>query len=363
MKVLLIDDVHEVLTKGLMEAGWDVDYQPNLKKEDFIQALEISKPTGLVVRSKLNIEAEHLRRMKSLGVKWIARAGAGVDNIDVETANLLGITLIHAVGANADAVAEHMVGMLLSLRHNLYRSHNEVMQFQWNREKNRGFEIRGKTLGIIGYGHTGSKLAEKLSGFGMKILAYDKYNPIPAQHHEFKVTDLISHVRDSIVSENEFVFFDEDTVDSVKEFTSPEDKIKINKRFTHGVRGVELEELMRESDIISFHVPLTEETRGWVDDEFLESCKQGMLLLNGSRGEVVRLKSVLKYLQNNKLSGFAADVLEVEPPSKMDVDTRKVLEKLGAFSNVMFSPHIAGWTVESYRQISEYLLYKVLNNK
>lgn len=371
MKVLFIDDVHEILTQGLLQAGWEVDYQPNLKKEDFLQALHISQPKGVVVRSKLNIESLHLNQMKQLGVEWIARAGAGVDNIDVEYAERVGIRLIHAVGANADSVAEHMVGMLLSLRHNLYRSHSEVLQFQWNREKNRGVEIHGKTVGIIGYGHTGSKLAQKLSGFGMRILAYDKYDPIslemdlasPERKPANWVENTLSNEEKLEFQDNEITSREKEIKSPAKEITSPEILQNREKRFTQNVIGVELQELMRESDIISFHVPLTEETRDWVNDEFLEACKPGLVLLNGSRGEVVQLKSVLKYLENNKLSAFAADVLEVEPPSKMDTNTREVFEKLGAFSNVMFSPHIAGWSVESYRQISEYLLRKILNYK
>jgi D-3-phosphoglycerate dehydrogenase len=330
MKVLLIDDVHEILTDGLKNAGFDVDYQPDLDKEDFFIALKKSKPTGIVVRSKLNIQLKHLQAMKELGVEWIARAGAGVDNIDVEAAEQLGIRLIHAIGANADSVAEHMVGMLLGLRHNLYRSHTEVLKFQWNREKNRGFEIKGKTVGIIGYGHTGSKLAEKLSGFGVRILAYDKYNPVE--------------------SNSELTF------EMLPEITSPE----TGKRFTDGVLGVELDVLKRESDIISFHVPLTVETRNWVNDEFFEGCKSGLVLLNGSRGEVIQLKSVLNAIETGTLGGFAADVLEVEPPIKMNAELCGVFEKLGSFSNVMFSPHIAGWSTESYRQISEVLLRKIL---
>lgn len=364
MKVLFIDDVHEILTQGLLQAGWEVDYQPNLIKEDFLQALHISKPNGVVVRSKLNIESLHLNQMKQLGVEWIARAGAGVDNIDVEYAERVGIRLIHAVGANADSVAEHMVGMLLSLRHNLYRSHSEVLQFQWNREKNRGVEIHGKTVGIIGYGHTGSKLAQKLSGFGVKILAYDKYDPITSDldlsSPERKTANWVEN---TVSIEKKLEFLDNEITSREKEIASPKILQNKEKRFTQNVKGVELQELMRESDIISFHVPLTDETRYWVNDEFLEGCKPGLVLLNGSRGEVVQLKSVLKYLENNKLSAFAADVLELEPPSKMDSDTREVFEKLGTFSNVMFSPHIAGWSVESYRQISEYLLTKILNNK
>ncbi len=330
MKVLLIDDVHPILTDGLRNAGFEVDYQPDLKKEEFLSMLEISRPQGVVVRSKLNVESRHLKAMKEAGVEWIARAGAGVDNIDVEAAEKLGIRLIHAIGANADSVAEHMVGMLLALRHNLYRSHSEVLQYQWNREKNRGFEIKGKTIGIIGYGHTGSKLAEKLSGFGVRILAYDKYNPVG--------------------SNSELTF------EMQPEMTSPETE----KRFTNGVQGVNLEVLKRESDIISFHVPLTVETRNWVNDEFFEGCKSGLVLLNGSRGEVIQLKSVLNAIETGTLGGFAADVLEVEPPIKMNAELCGVFEKLGSFSNVMFSPHIAGWSIESYRQISEVLLRKIL---
>ncbi len=358
MKVLLIDDVHPILTDGLKTAGFEVDYQPDLKKEEFLSLLEISRPKGVVVRSKLNIESRHLEAMKAVGVEWIARAGAGVDNIDVAAAEALGITLIHAIGANADSVAEHMVGMLLALRHNLYCSHSEVLQYQWNREKNRGFEIKGKTVGIIGYGHTGSKLAEKLSGFGVRILAYDKYNPVLSLS-ECVPTSEMKSVSESASekSSKADLTFGKELWDRT-ELASPETE----KRFTHGVQGVDLDVLKRESDIISFHVPLTVETRNWVNDEFFEGCKSGMVLMNGSRGEVVQLKSVLTALKMGKLGGFAADVLEVEPPIKMDEEGRLVFEKLAAFSNVMFSPHIAGWSIESYRQISEVLLRKILNS-
>ncbi len=365
MKVLLIDDVHEVLTIGLLQAGWEVDYQPNLKKEEFLHALKASQPNGVVVRSKLNMKSTHLDEMKRVGVEWIARAGAGVDNIDVEYASRIGIKLIHAVGANADSVAEHMVGMLLSLRHNLYRSHAEVLQFQWNREKNRGVEIHGKTLGIIGYGQTGSKLAQKLSGFGMKILAYDKYHPVLNENTtqdggHLPGSNRLSNEDEHGLKQSKFgVESNHDVNGNLISQKNPKSHTE-EVRFTNQVKGVELEVLKRESDIISFHVPLTDETRNWVNDDFLEGCKPGLVLLNGSRGEVVQLKSVLKHLENNKLSGFAADVLEVEPPSKMDDHTREIFEKLGTFSNVMFSPHIAGWSVESYRQISEYLLRKIM---
>ncbi len=351
--MLFIDDVHEVLTIGLENAGYVVEYQPDLKKEDFTAKLEEVRPIGVVVRSKLNLDAEYLKVMKQLGVVWIARAGAGVDNIDVEFAESVEIKLFHAVGANADSVAEHMIGMLLTLRHNLYRSHSEVLNFQWNRERNRGTEVFGKTVGIIGYGHTGSKFAEKISGFGVKVLAYDKYNPILTKKMDLEGKENIQLRVTSPETEKSM----ED-----KEFQLLEKYQFEENRFIGNVEGVELDELLKRSDIISFHVPLTDETRNWVNDDFLIKCKRGLVLLNGSRGEVVELHSVLRYLEQGFLGGFAADVLEVEPPSKMNDHTREVFEKLGKLSNVMFSPHIAGWSIESYRQISEYLLRKILNS-
>lgn len=306
-KVLIVDDVHQLLVHGLITENFDVHYRPDLKENEVINFIQEVGFEGLVIRSKMYLNRDFFDRCGSL--EWVARAGAGMDNIDVEAAYECGVHLMNSENANSDAVGEQTLAMLLAIQTNLVKSHNEVIQFQWDREGNRGFELKGKTVGIIGYGNTGMAVAEKLSGFGVEILAYDKYKS--------KFTD-------------------------------------------NNVTEVNLDELMDKSDVISLHIPLTKETENFVDDSFINRVSKPFILLNLSRGKIVDIQSVVKFLESGKLIGFGADVLPVEPPSKSNEIDRKMLQKLFDFRNVVLSPHVGGWTIESYEKISQILLFNIL---
>ena len=306
-KVLIVDDVHQLLVHGLIAENFDVYYRPDLKEDEIVNLIQSVGFEGLVIRSKMYLDEHFFNQCD--GIRWVARAGAGMDNIDENAAKNAGVFLMNSENANSDAVGEQTLAMLLAIHTNLVKSHNEVTDFQWNREANRGFELKGKTVGIIGYGNTGMAVAQKLSGFGVEILAYDKYKS--------KFTD--------------------------------------NK-----VTEVDLDKLMDKSDVISMHVPLTEETENMVDENFINRVKKPFVLLNLSRGKVVDLQSVVSFLGSGKLIGFGADVLPTEPPSKANEIERKLLQKLFDFKNVVLSPHVGGWTIESYEKISQVLLVNIL---
>jgi D-3-phosphoglycerate dehydrogenase len=241
---------------------------------------------------------------------FIGRGGAGLDNIDERACAERNITLFNAAGANADAVGEQTLAMLLSLFTNLHKADAEVRRGIWDREGNRGLELAGRTVGIIGFGHTGSAFARKLSGLGVRVLAYDKYAPAAEGL---------------------------------------------------GVEPCELVNLLSESDIVSFHVPLTPETRFWVNDAFIDSLSRPIWLLNLSRGEVVDTAAVWRAMQSGKIRGFAADVLEREPPMALGSPIAETLRAMSADYRCVLAPHIGGWTHESYRKISEELLHKSLS--
>ena len=308
-KILIIDDVYESLVNGLLAAGHEVYYEPEILGIDVCTRCADLVVDGLIVRSKLQIDDTFFSLVPSL--KWIGRAGAGVDNIDEKSAVERGIKLFHAAGANADSVAEHVMGMLLAFRHKLLSSHISVISGQWNREGHRGFELKGKTIGIIGYGYTGSALARRLRGFDVNILAYD--------------------------------------------------------RFKQGfgnecVREVDFTEVISHADVISFHVPLTELTRNWVDENFILGCKNGVILINASRGEVFDIQSLKSSFDEGKIGGLILDVYPQEPPLKADNELSQYFQQLCKNSNVMFSPHVAGWSQESYQNISNVLLSKILTD-
>ena len=306
-KVLIVDDVHQCLVHGLIAENFDVHYRPDLNQNEIVSFIQSIGFEGLVIRSKMYLDQAFFEQCGS--IEWIARAGAGMDNIDEDAAQNAGVYLMNSENANSDAVGEQTLGMLLAIHTNLVKSHNEVVQFQWDREGNRGFELKGKTVGIIGYGNTGMSVAQKLIGFGVEILAYDKYKT---------------------------KFSDEN------------------------VTEVDLSRLLDKSDVISLHIPLTKETENLVDDNFINNVKKPFILLNLSRGKIVDIQSVVKFLNSGKLIGFGADVLPTEPPSKSNEIDRKMLQKLFDFKNVILSPHIGGWTIESYERISQFLLVKIL---
>ena len=311
-KILVVDDVFESLLKGLEQhLGAEIHYIHDISPEKIPQKLSENNYTGLVVRSKIRISRDLISYVPSL--QWIARAGSGIDNIDAEIVEDPNITVINADGANAQSVAEHVLGMILAFQHRLLQSDQHVRSGEWDREAHRGTEIQGKTIGIVGVGHTGSALAKVLSGFGAHVIGYDKY------------------------------------------------KLDFE---TDYVKKVGFETLCEQSDIISFHVPLSDETHSLIGSEFFGQLSRKPLIINASRGKVMDLDAAISALGKKQISGLCLDVLPDEPPLKNDSDyNTKSYRRLFEFDDVMFSPHVAGWSKESYRKISDRLLENILKFK
>jgi D-3-phosphoglycerate dehydrogenase len=306
MKILAIDDLHHFFEDTLISHGCVVDYKLDIHSKT--ELIEIIKNYDvLAVRSKFYIDKEIIDTLPEGFV--IARAGAGMDNIDEVYCLQKNIRLVNAPEGNRDAVAEHVIGMLLSKYRNILKSHKEICNKQWLREENRGIELKGKTIGIIGFGNTGSTLAKKLSGFEMNILAYDKY---------------LSEIKDK------------------------------------NVKQVSIKEIISESDIISLHVPLTSETRHMINADFLNALEKTPFLINASRGKVIKTSDLVQALKNGKILGAALDVLENERLETLDTDENQVFNELITDERVLLTSHIAGWTFESYQRISEVLVQKLL---
>lgn len=304
MKILIADSMHPSLFEMLRDEGWDYSYHPEFRREDILT--NISGYEGLVIRSKTNVDEEMLSSATQL--RFIARAGAGLDLIDLEAAAKRDIEVFHAGKGNRDAVAEHALGMLLALFNNILRADRQVRSGTWDREGNRGVELMNKTVGIIGYGNNGSATAQRLNGFGCRVLAYDKYR---------------DNYGDAYATESS------------------------------------MEEIMQEADVLSLHIPLTEITRYLVNDDFVENFAKPFYLLNLSRGETVSLNAVVTGLKSGKILGACLDVLENEKINKLTSAQQEAFDYLRASDNVVLTPHIAGWTHESYVRINEVLVEQI----
>lgn len=304
MRFLVVDKMHDSLLPLLAEIGIDADYCPNISKSEI--AIELPNYHGLIVRSKVFVDEQLLEKCYEL--KYICRAGAGIDNLDVDYIKSRGIEIINAPEGNRNAVAEHCLGLVFSLLNNIVKSHNEVGNYTWDREGNRGHEIVGKTFGIIGYGFMGSAVASKFQHLDCKIIVYDKY---------------------------------------LKGFG------------TDLIKEVSLEQLFDETDILSIHVPLTPETKFMVDEEFLLKFKKKIWLINTSRGEILSLNGLVTQLETGKVRGAALDVLENEKINTFIGSHKEKFDKLVKMSNVITTPHVAGWTFESYKKINTVLVEKL----
>ncbi|MDP9080371.1 MAG: 2-hydroxyacid dehydrogenase [Bacteroidota bacterium] len=294
--ILIVDDIHPVFMEMAEAKGYHCDYQPKITAAEALQI--ISDYAGLVIRSKFLLNRQYLDAAKNL--RFICRAGAGMDNIDEPYAAEKNITLINAPEGNMDAVGEHAVGLLLSLMNNFNRADAEIRTGSWLREANRGYELKGRTVGIVGYGHMGSSFAKKLSGFGVDVIAYDKY------------------------------------------------KTGFSDRYA---REVSMEEIVKHSDVLSLHVPLTRETQYLISEEFLFHFRKPIFFINTSRGKTAQVRAVLNAIKQGKILGAGLDVLEVEKfPALAEQEWFEELKQSG---KVILTPHVAGWTFESYRKISE----------
>jgi D-3-phosphoglycerate dehydrogenase len=305
MNILIIDEMHPSIIPLLENEGFRVDYRPEISRPE-IEVI-IHQYHGLIIRSKTTMDRPLLEKASQL--RFIGRAGAGLDKIDVDYLEGRNIPLYNAPEGNRDAVAEHAIGMLLALFNHIPRADRQVREKIWNREQNRGEELSGKTVGIFGYGHMGQTFAKKLRGFDVKVLAYDKYK---------------SGFGSEFVEESSF------------------------------------ERVQEESDILSVHVPLTSETRNFFTLDVINAFKKPFYLINTARGEVISFETLNEALESGKLKGALLDVLEKEKLDKLEPSQEKAFQRLAQKTNVLFSPHVAGWTFQSYEKINKVLVGKLL---
>lgn len=301
-KILIVDDLHPAFKESATKLGYEVHDQPLITRAETLAI--IRDYIGIAVRTKFLIDRELMEAAPNL--QFIARAGAGLDNIDESFAKQRNIELLNAPEGNMDAVGEHATGLLLGLMNNFRNADTEVRNGIWDREGNRGYELKGRTVGIIGYGFMGRSFAKKLSGFDVNVIAYDKYKT--------GFTDAYA-------------------------------------------REVSMEEIVKHSDVLSLHIPLTPETRQLVNEEYLLHFRKPIFFINTARGEIVNTKAVLSAIKNNKIIAAGLDVLEVEKfPALAAQDWFNDLKSSG---KVILTPHVGGWTFESYRKISEVLAEKL----
>jgi len=305
-KVLIASPVHPVLFQGLKDLGYELVVTEQITQEEAM--VQLADCVGVVTSTRLLLDRRLLDAAPAL--RWIGRMGSGMEVIDVPYAMEKGIVCFSSPEGNANAVAEHAVGLLISLTKKIGTSHQEVKQGHWLREENRGTELEGKTLGIIGFGHTGRALARKLSGFDMQLLAFDKYH---------RPADLCG-----------------------AQFCDSLDRI------------------FREATILSFHVPLKDDTIYYLNDAFIERMEHQFLLINTSRGAVVETAALLGGLASGKILGAGLDVLEEEPLQKMNPVLRARVETLLGLPQVIITPHIAGYSNEALFKMSKVLLERIV---
>jgi len=308
-KVLITDTIHECIIPILANGGFEVDYLPGLTREEILKRLK--HYIGVIIRSKTPADREFMDA-GAPKLKFIARSGAGMDQVDLEYAKELGITLLNAPEGNRDAVAEHAIGMLLLLINKLRLADAQVRASIWDREGNRGIELMGKTFALIGYGFMGTAVSKRLTGFGCNVIAYDKYK---------------SGYGNELVKEST------------------------------------LDEIYDQADIVSFHVPLTPETKFYVNDAFIGKFRKNIILLNTARGEIIPLETLVKNLKSGKIKAAGLDVLENERMDALSPQQKSLMNELSTMDQVILTPHVAGWTVESYIKISETLGRKILGLK
>nr|WKN35335.1 2-hydroxyacid dehydrogenase [Tunicatimonas sp. TK19036] len=303
-KCLIVDKMHDSIVPLLNDIGFEAEYLPTITRQEVLE--QISEYDGLIVRSKLMIDRELIERATRL--TFVARAGAGLDQLDEIALNERDISILNAPEGNRDALAEHTIGMLLNLFNHISVADRQIREGKWDREGNRGIELMGKTVGLIGYGFMGQAFAQRLSSFGVTVLAYDKY------------------------------------------------KQNYSDAFA---REASMDELYSQADILSLHVPLTEETQFLVDENYLSRFDKNIFLVNTARGKVIRLKSLVDALESGKVRGAALDVLENEKINSLTKEQQNSFNYLRQSERVVFTPHVAGWTFESYEKINLTLVRKI----
>ena len=301
-RVLITADIDNYLQQRFEALGYLVDVKPEIERDELFGI--IAEYSILIITTYTKVDAELID--KATNLKIVGRVGSGMENVDVEYCETKNISCVNSPEGNGNAVGEHCLAILLNLLNNITKANNELKQNIFLREENRGEELDGKTIGIIGYGFTGNAFAKKLRGFDVEILVYDKYK-IPT---------------DSFV------------------------------------KNVTLQELQKRSDVISFHVPYNTETHYYCDEQFISDCSKKPIIINTSRGTVVNTIDIINAIETQKINGFCVDVYEDEPITKNKIHSTETYQKLLSFKNVIATPHIAGWTKES-----KYKLVKILMDK
>jgi len=303
-RVLIVDEMHESILPLLRDEGYEPVYLPIISRSEILEI--IGDFHGLFIRSKTKVDKELVDMAQQL--KFVARAGAGLDKLDADYLDTKDVVIVNAPEGNRDSLAEHALGILLSVLHRLNISFEQVKDGIWDREGNRGIELNGKVVGIYGVGYMGKAFARKLSGLGCEVIGYDKY------FHSF---------------EDEFI------------------------------KEVSLQDFFDRSEIVSIHVPLTDETRYLFDRSYLANFKNLKILVNTARGKILNLQDLASLLAAGELYGAALDVLENEKPETYSEAEKETITTLSAHPNVIITPHVGGWSYESYQRINEVLVEKL----
>jgi D-3-phosphoglycerate dehydrogenase len=305
--ILIVDSIHEYLLNKIQRLGYNIEIDEKSSKKEIEH--KIDKYQGVIIRSRFKIDKKFLD--KAINLKFIARVGAGLESIDIDYANQKKIRLISAPEGNRNAVGEHALGMILSLFNNLKKADLEIRQGKWLREANRGIELEGKTVGLIGYGNMGNAFAKVLKGFDVKVICYD--------------------IKPNVGNQN--------------------------------AKQVSLKELFEKTDILSIHTPHNELTNHLINKHFINQFKKPFYIINTARGTAIKTDDLVEALKNNKILGACLDVLEYEKLSFenffTDNNLPETFKYLTQSNKVLLTPHIAGWTVESKYKLAKTIADKI----